>query len=198
MTNQKLLMFAMAGALLPAADAAAEVRGAPFVKEILPHPANDLAPVTGTAPNVRLKRTDEEQPGHENGTVALFADGKSGLYFAASTELPGRNVGDPVRPATKRVQLAKVPFTLTQAPNGQVQVTSDPRKAEFITNNDGNEYRNSNASVAFTADEGNAVCVRYNYQPNNTNDTKMYLQCFNAAGATLLPQTEAFAKTNDD
>lgn len=196
MTTQKLMMFAVAGLLLPAADAAAQ--RAPKTTMIIPHPTADKAPTTGTAPNLRLKRTDEEQPGAENNTVAFFADGKTGLAFVQSTELPGVNAGDPVRGAPRRMQLALVPFSLVQDPtDGSVSVAADAKLGRFVTNNNGNEYRNANAPVAFSTPDGD-VCVRYNYQANNTNDTKNYIQCFGPQGQNLLPQTEAFAKNNDD
>ncbi|HWO21086.1 MAG TPA: hypothetical protein VNO30_20100, partial [Kofleriaceae bacterium] len=76
MNNQKLMMFAVAGLLVPAADAAADIRaGRPVM--VVPHPKADLAPTTGTP--VRLKKTDSEQAGNEDSSFALFADGKTGL-----------------------------------------------------------------------------------------------------------------------
>src|SRR5437868_4868491 len=73
--TKNLLMFAVAGAaLVPAANAAAEIR-APKVAEIIPSPTNDKAPVTGTP--ARLRRTDSEQAGNEDTTYALFAGNKT-------------------------------------------------------------------------------------------------------------------------
>ena len=43
---------------------------------------------------------------------------------------------------------------------------------------------------------GAAICAEYNYQPNN--NTERYMECFNTAGATVLPQTKIYAKTNDN
>jgi MYXO-CTERM domain-containing protein len=42
------------------------------------------------------------------------------------------------------------------------------------------------------------MCVEYNYQPNNTNNTERYAQCFDTAGKTLMAQTRIYAKNNDD
>src|SRR5258705_425554 len=110
MTNQKLLMFAVAGMLAPVANAAADSSlRAPVTTMVIPHPVVDKAPVTGTP--ARLRRTNEEQPGNEMATYAMFADGKSGLYFAMTTELPGVNPADPVRGANHRIQLSLVPFS---------------------------------------------------------------------------------------
>jgi hypothetical protein len=79
MNNQKLLMFAVAGLVAPAADAAAEIHGGKAVT-VIPSPTLDNAPVTGTP--ARLKKTDSEQPGNEHPSFALFGDGKTGIFFA--------------------------------------------------------------------------------------------------------------------
>jgi MYXO-CTERM domain-containing protein len=156
-------------------------------------PEKDLAPIN----NGRLKRTDEEQAGTEMPTAAFFDGYKTGLYFAMRTELPTATPGT-VRPATHRMQLAAIPFQLTQGPMGHVKVTADPVVGTFVTDNDGNEYRNANAPVAFKLKGVDKVCVKYNYQPNNSNDTKAYIQCFNPDASVALAQTEMFAKNNDD
>jgi uncharacterized protein (TIGR03382 family) len=195
MTTKKLMMFAMAGALVPAANAAADIHAGKQV-EMIPRPVNDTAPVTGTP--ARLRRTDSEQAGHEMPKFALFADGKSGLYFAMSTELPPTAPGGTPRAAFHRVQQSLVPFTLVQEADGSVTAKPDLTKSKFVTNNQGDEYRNAHAGTAFAIDGGQAICTQYNYQPANTGDTKLYIQCFNQAGDTVLPQTEAFAKNNDD
>jgi hypothetical protein len=184
MNNQKLMMFAVAGLLIPAANAAADIRAGKTTM-IIPHPVNDLAPITGTP--ARLRKTDSEQT-LENTNMALFADGKTGFYFGQATELNGQ-------PAFHRTQLALVPFSLIQNADGSVEAKADLTKAKFVTNNKGNEYRNAHASVALSIDGGNALCAMYNYQAEGTGDTKRYIQCFNQAGATVLPQTVAFART---
>jgi uncharacterized protein (TIGR03382 family) len=183
----QIAMFAVTG-LLPAA-ASADIR-APKTTKIAASPINDTAPVTNTNPP-RLRRTDEEQAGFEMSKTGMFGDGKSGLYFAMATELNG------VR-ANNKMQLAVIPFHLAQEADGSVAAVVDMTGARFATNNDGNETRNANHPSAFTAFDGNTVCAEYNYQPNNSNDTKRYLQCFDKAGATVLPQTQIYAKNNDD
>ena len=183
----QIAMFAVTG-LLPAA-ASADIR-APKTTKVAVSPINDTAPVTGTTPP-RLRRTDEEQAGFEMSKTGMFGDGKSGLYFAMATELNG------VR-ANNKMQLAVIPFHLAQEADGSVAAVVDMTGARFATNNNGNETRNANHPSAFTAFDGNTVCAEYNYQPNNSNDTKRYLQCFDKAGATVLPQTQIYAKNNDD
>jgi MYXO-CTERM domain-containing protein len=182
-----LAMFAATG-LLPSL-AHADLRSAAITK-VNASSLTDTAPVTETTPP-RLKRTDEEQPGNEMPKAAMFGDGTSGLYFVMSTDLNG------VRP-TRRVQLAMIPFHLVQEADGSISAATDMAGARFVTQNDGNEYRNANHPTAYAAFDGNTICTEYNYQPNGTNDTKRYLQCFDKTGATVLPQTQIYAKDNDD
>jgi MYXO-CTERM domain-containing protein len=188
MTNKLFAMFAVTGLSLPGA-ALADIRDAQITKMIASSETN-LAPVTNTNPP-RLRRTDEAQAGNEMSHFAFFADGKSGLYFSMSTDLNG------VR-APRRMQLAMVPFRLAQEADGSVKAVAEMTGARFVTNNNGNEYRNANHPIAFTAFDGNTICAEYNYQPGNSNDTRRYLQCFDQTGATVLPQTQIYAKNNDD
>jgi len=210
MNNRKLTvaMFAVTG-LLPAAAANAEVR-APQVTKVISSSPTDFAPITqanGTTPS-RLRRTDEEQPGNEMAHLAFFADGIHGLMFSMNTDLV-----DPAAPtvshrANDRIQLALVPFALVKNADGTIAAKADftglgsntdvTGGARFVTNNNGNEYRNANHPIAYAISGGNAICAEYNYQPNNTNNTERYLECFNAQGATILPQTRIYAKNNDD
>ena len=188
--TKNLLMFAVAGAaLVPASNAVAEIR-APKVAEVIPSPTDDKAPVSGNP--ARLRRTDSEQPGNGMTTYALFAGSKTGIYFSMNTELNGVA-------ANRRVQLAAVPFTLEQdIADGSVIAKPNLAAGKFVTNNNGNEYRQAHVPVAFAIDGGNAVCAQYNWQSQGTNDTKLYIQCFDAALKVVMPQTEAFAKNNDD
>jgi uncharacterized protein (TIGR03382 family) len=189
MTNmKKLLMFAAAGLLAPVGAAQAEV-GVAKVTTAFQSPRNDKAPVSGTP--ARLRRTDEEQPGFEMAHFGMFADGKSGLYVTMATEINGQ-------PAPDRIQLGVVPFSLTQNTDGSVQATMDMTKARFATNNNGNEYRNANHPSVLPIMDGKLMAVRYNYQPNNTNNTEAYLQIFDATGKSVLAQTRIMRKNNDD
>jgi len=198
MTNKKLLMFAVAGLLAPAAYegvANAEVHNA-AVTVAVPAPKTDTAPTntvqTADGPVQRLRRTDQEQAGNEMTAFSMFGNGTDGLYFSMTTELNG------VRAANK-MQLSLTKFKLSQdLTTGAVSAVADTATARFATNNNGDETRNANAPTAMTINGGNVVCAKYNYQANNTNDTIRYVQCFDAAGKTLLPQTKAFAKNNDD
>ena len=131
-----------------------------------------------------------------------------GLLFSMNTDLV-----DPAAPTvshkpTDRIQLALVPFALVKNADGSVAAKADftglgtntdtTGGARFVTNNQGNEYRNANHPIAYAIADGNAICAEYNYQPNNTNNTERYMECFNTAGATVMAQTKIYAKNNDD
>ena len=107
--NKKLSIAMLAATGLLPTVSHADIRSAAVTK-MNASSATDLAPVTQTTPP-RLKRTDEEQPGNEMPKAAMFADGKSGLYFVMSTDLAG------VKP-NHRIQLAMIPFHLAQAADG--------------------------------------------------------------------------------
>jgi uncharacterized protein (TIGR03382 family) len=196
MTNKKLLMFALAGAVAPAVSvevASAESTGS-AISVMVPAPVKDLAPVNTAG---RLRRTDQEQPGNEMPAFAFFIDpatGKSttnGLYFSMTTELNGTV-------AQNRMQLSSTPIKLTQdASTGSVYVEANTAAAKFITANNGNERRNANAPTAMALANGTIV-VKYNYQQNGSGDTKTYFQVYNSAGQQILAQTEAIAHNNDD
>jgi MYXO-CTERM domain-containing protein len=194
MTYRKLqvVMFAASGLLTSAAYeglASADV-GAAQVTRLLSPSQDDLAPTTGNPP--RLRRTDEEQPGAEMAHLAFFADGKSGLYFEMrSSDINGQLPND-------REQCAMVPFHLAQNPDGSVAAVADLAGARFITDNRGNEERNCNHPSAYEINGGTAIAVEYNYQPNNGNDTKRYMMVFDKSGKTIMPQTQIYAKNNDD
>ena len=186
MKNLKLMMFAAAGLLAPVA-AQADVARITQAK-MIPSPTTDLAEVTGTP--ARLRRQNERQPGNEDSTFSIAPDGKSGVYYAMTTELNGVRAFD-------RVQLAAVPFTLKQDATGAVVAEPNLAAAKFVTRNDGDEYRTSNVPSAFTV-EG-ASCVAYNWQQEGGNDTKRYIKCVDPVTlAELMPQTLVMAKNNDD
>ncbi len=214
MTTSKLnlAMFSTGLALLPSLADAGNARLPQQTKMIASSPT-DFAPITapGAAPG-RLRRTDEEQPGQEMAHLALFGDGVNGLFFSMSTDLV-----DPAAPTVShkpnnRIQLALVPFALVKNADGAIAAqpnfagvtatgitnTAQTGGARFVTNNNGNEYRNANHPSAYAIADGKAICAEYNYQPNGTNDTKRYMQCFDTAGKTVMAQTQIYAKNNDD
>jgi MYXO-CTERM domain-containing protein len=211
--NKKLFiaMSAAAAGLSMPVVAQAEVRASSKTMIMASSPT-DFAPITAASADKpgRLRRTDENQPGQEMAHVAFFkgANAAKGFYFSMSTDLV-----DPAAPTvshkpTDRIQLALVPIELVQdAATGVVSAkanftglgsnTAATGGARFVTANRGNEYRNANHPTAYAISD-NVMCVEYNYQPNNTNNTERYAQCFDTAGKTLMAQTRIYQKNNDD
>lgn len=195
MTKKTLLMFAAAGLLTPVAAGTATAETT--VTKMIAAPKLDKAPVNNQG---RLRRTNEEQAGNEMSAFFVFQKGANkgkGMYFAMSTELVGTD-GTPV-PAPGRVQLSGTPFTLAQTATGAVTVAPIANGASrFVTNNvNVNDYRSGNHPSAYVLND-NLGCVEYNVQPDNSDDTKRYIQCFKADGTRALNQTLIFAKNNDD
>jgi MYXO-CTERM domain-containing protein len=92
-------------------------------------------------------------------------------------------------------------FTVTRPASGPGMYDT------FITDNDGNEYRNCNRPALMTINGGQNVAFYFNYQPNNTNDTRRYVKVLKWDGtlATLRDsngavtnQVRTEAKNNDD
>ncbi len=215
MTNQKLqvAMYAVIGLGLSATLARAEVGTAQrtTIFDPMDYPTEDLAPTTGggNGTQPRLARGDQEQPGDEMMHLAFFGDNTHGIIFSmrsgdiCGATAPG--IGGQTaltagcfKPQDK-IQLAAVPFHLVQSTaDGSVSAVADMAGASFVTNNRGNERRNANHPIAYPIAEGRYIAVEYNYQPNNTNDTKRYMQVFDQTGKNLMAQTEIYAKDNDD
>jgi hypothetical protein len=193
--NKKFLMLLMAGAALaPTATNTADA--APKGARVMSMASlNDLAPVSGNPP--RLRRTDEEQPNAEMACAIVMKDaaGKTttnGWYVFAAGNINGQ-------PARRRVQGGMIPFTLQQEADGTVFAQSNPAGGMFITDNNGNEYRQFNNATCQQLPGSNIIAVLYNVQLQGTNDTKRYIQTFNGTtGARILDQTVVMAKNNDD
>lgn len=94
-----------------------------------------------------------------------------------------------------------------QLPNHRMQllcssVSIDPTAGptlnamKYVTNNDGNRYRNANHPESVLIDGGKAVAVYYNYAPGNR--ARRYVQVFGPGCTQLAPQTEVMAKNDDD
>jgi MYXO-CTERM domain-containing protein len=132
----------------------------------------------------RDKKGDNYQACAEHATLAQLADGKSIVMFrlASKDQLNGE-------PVTDRANLACTSVTLTET--GPVTNID-----KYVTQNDGNQYRNAHASVAVPIDGGKAVAVFYNYRPNN--NTERYVQVFDGQCNSLSAQTRVMQKNNDD
>ena len=157
---------AVLGLTLPAfMQTAAEAQTwKPTVFKVNDSTADDLARIQ----NGRLRKTDEEQT-NEQAVVKFFGDNKNGLYIEMrSSALNG------AKPA-QEMQGACTPVQLQQGADGNIALAKMPGE-KFISNNNGNENRNFNKPEMMPINGGKNMLVMYNYQPNNSGDTKRYAQ----------------------
>ncbi len=159
---------------------------------------NDLARVNDEG---RLRKTDEEFT-NEMGVVAFFGDNKRGLFVEMRTG--ALSTGEtPIH----RMQAACTPIELTQdVGTGVIGMVRRPGET-FITDNDGNEYRNANKPQLMPINNGKNMLVMFNYQPEGTMDTRRYAKVLDAS-CNQIPITNAngdprkqvliMAKNNDD
>lgn len=204
MTNRKVALVAgtaLSLALGVAGQAQAQTSSYkpgknPVVLRVNGPSENDLARTR----DGRLRKTDEEFT-NEQGVVKFLGDGKQGIYVEMRTGA----LADGTRPE-HRMQGACTPIEMTQASDGKVLLKKKPGE-RFISNNDGNEYRNFNKPELMPINGGKNMLVMFNYQPNGSNDTRRYAKVLDA-NCNLIPITDGngeareqvriMAKNNDD
>ncbi len=206
-----ILAGALAGILLPSLAAAQEARelGAARAFEIgLASATKDQAPTrTGEDGIKRLRKTDEEFT-NEQAAVKFSPDGKRAIYVHMRTS--PINEGTPQESSpVHQMQCALTALETFQDPDGAVNVRRPTAASAdtWLTDNDGNEYRNCNKPEVFVINGGKNVAIEFNYQPAGQNDTKRYMkivdwdgkivQVQNAQGQTQK-QVLVMAKNNDD
>lgn len=213
--NTTILAGALAAVLLPGtADAqqSRELGAARAFEVVLADTTNDLAPTRLYEDGIRrLRKTDEE---FTNEQAAVACSGtKCAFVMMATSRL---NIGTPREQSpVNRMQAALTIMELYQEADGSVALRKDPQSpySMFITDNDGNEYRNANIPSVHLVNGGKQFAVEFNYQPEGTNDTRRYMKVFNWPTATteaaVVPvlknangqtqkQIQVFAKNNDD
>jgi hypothetical protein len=189
-------LAALAGPLVLEDHAHAQT-SAPTVLMVNDADPDDLARVNKEG---RLRKTDEEGT-NEQGVVKFFADGKRALYVEMRTgALPSGE-----RPV-HNVQDACSPLELTQAADGSVSLVKRPGE-RFVTDNDGNEYRNGNKPELMPVNGGKNMLLMFNYQPDGGSDTIRYAKVLDAscnevpvrdASGKAQKQVVIMAKRNDD
>jgi hypothetical protein len=157
-------LAALAVPLLLGGLAYAQASAPPTVLMVHDADPSDLARVNGEG---RLRKTDEAGT-NEMGVVKFFADGKHALYVEMRTgalstgEQPKHNVQD-----------ACSPLELVQAADGSIGMVKSPGE-RFVTDNDGNEYRNGNKPELMPVNGGKNMLLMFNYQPAGGSDTIRY------------------------
>jgi MYXO-CTERM domain-containing protein len=149
--------------------------------------------------NGRLRRTDSAQT-NEQATVAVAGDGVHGLYCHMRS--------GPINGALPphRTQVACSPFQLVAGAGGVVNAEKLPGE-RFVTNNDGDEYRNGHKPSVVACNGGKNFCLMYNYQPDGDGNTKRWMKVLGLNGEDV-PMTDGngnsqsqvliMAKNNDD
>jgi hypothetical protein len=215
--NTTILAGALAATLLPsAADAqqSRELGAARAFEVILASTTTDLAPTRLYDDGIRrLRKTDEEFT-NEQASIKFSPDGKYAAVVAMWTGPLNEGTAREQLPVD-RMQCALTIMETYQEADGSValkRATTSPYSM-FITDNEGNEYRNCNKPQVLLVNKGQQFAVEFNYQPNGTNDTRRYMKIFNWPTATseaaVVPvlknaqgqtqkQIQVFAKNNDD
>jgi hypothetical protein len=196
-------MAVLAGALVAlsplvaATTAQAQDSKQPVVFMVNDADPDDRARVNGEG---RLRKTDEEGT-NEMGVVKFFADGTRALYVEMRTgalstgERPVHNMQD-----------ACTPLELVQAADGSVGIARRPGE-RFVTDNDGNEYRNGNKPELMPINGGKNMLLMFNYQPDGGSDTIRYAKVLDQscnevpvrdASGRARKQVEIMHKEDDD
>lgn len=207
--NTTILAGALVAALLPGVAAAQDLGSARAYEVILASETQDLAPTRTYDDGIRrLRKTDEEFT-NEQATVRFSPDGKYAAVIAMWTGVVNEGTAREATPPN-RMQCAMQMMEMVQDPaTGAVsmQKLSTDAFAKFITNNDGNEYRQCNKPEILTINGGKNFLVEYNYQPEGTNDTRRYAQVYKWDGTKVTTkngqgqvqqQVQVQAKNNDD
>jgi MYXO-CTERM domain-containing protein len=207
--NTTFLAGALVAAMLPGVAAAQDLGSARAYEVILASETQDLAPTRLYEDGIRrLRKTDEEFT-NEQATVRFSPDGKYAAVISMWTGVVNEGTAREASPPN-RMQCAMQMMEMVQDPiSGEVamQKLSTDAFAKFITNNNGNEYRQCNKPEILTINGGKNFLVEYNYQPQGTNDTRRYAQVYKWDGTKVTTkngqgqvqqQVQVQAKNNDD
>jgi MYXO-CTERM domain-containing protein len=154
----------------------------------------------------RLEMQDEEHT-NEQATVRFSKDGTKALYAFMRTN-PIDQGGTLVYPEFQ-VQCSLTALETYQLADGTVSVRR-PAAApydKFVTDNDGNEYRNCHKPELVSINGDQNVALFFNYQDAGSGDTKRWVKIFDWLGNEVTlrdqngqPQEQVvvMAKDNDD
>lgn len=169
-------------ALIVTATTATEARGAPYVDTILIRDGKDAGEVNRDGDG-RDYPDQAVYPGGEQAQMAQLASGDILMFGMGSYRLNG-NLPD----HRNQMFCASVRLDPTAGP----QVTA----LKYVTNNDGDRYRNAHHPRATPIFGGEAVAVTYNYAPDNL--AYAYQLVFGAGCQQLSERTRIVAKDNDN
>jgi MYXO-CTERM domain-containing protein len=191
--NLKLLAGSLALVALPAlasADARRELGAAQGFTIAPASMTTDLAETrTIQTPNgpVEVLRYNDQDMTQEMAVVKVSPDGRRALYVHMRTAPVNEGTAMEANPPNRmQCALTVLDIGLDAATGGftVARPTTGPGMYDrFITDNDGNEYRNCNRPSMTLVNGGQNVAVSYNYQPNN--DSIRYMQIFDWDGQNV-------------
>jgi MYXO-CTERM domain-containing protein len=214
--NFKMLAGAMALVAVPAlasADARRELGRAQGFTIQAASMTTDLAETrTIQTPNgpVEVLEMDDQEQTTEQAILKFSPDGTRALYVrmttapimtAAGEQSPNNNMQCAVSVLDLGLDTTNGGFTVARPTTGTGMYD------RFLTDNDGNEYRNCNRPGLVTINGGALVAFYYNYQPNNSSNTERWVQVLRWDGTAVTirdangnqrTQVSVQQKDNDD
>ena len=181
--TSKFVPFLVAGTMLMAIEAA------PAYADLHDQTVNVLirngenAGLVKRGNDGRDRPADQYYPGAEQIQITQLATGEILMFGMGTYELNGALPNN-------RMQLfcASVAMDPTAGPTLQ--------SMQYITNNNGNRYRNANYPRAMSIFNGEAAYIEYNYAPDNR--ARRYGMVVGAGCQVMEGQTQVQAKNNDD
>lgn len=206
--NTSILAGALAVALAPGL-ASADLGSARAFEVVPANTSTDLARTRTYDDGIkRLRKTDEAHT-NEQADVVFSPDGRLAAYVMMTTATINQGTGQEATPVD-RIQCSLTMLETFQETDGTVAVRKLATRpySMFVTDNDGNEYRNCHKPELMLVNGGKQFALEFNYQANGTNDTKRYMKVFNWDGSVVpvlkngngqtQKQVVVMAKNNDD
>jgi len=207
-TTRKLSVALLVAAGVFGVDLGVSQAQTATVLKVFGSSTKDLAPAaTQTGYASRLRRDQNNQPGHEHAAIAMFGDNVHGIIVDRASNINGVRATDPNDDGNgNAVQGAMAMFKLQADANGVVSAVLDTSYTpQFITSHGSEQYRAFNQPDAYPINNGTAIAVEYNWRKaGGGNRTVRMLQVFNMQGQQILKngnttgEKEIYAKTNDD
>ncbi len=151
------------------------------VRTLLIRNGNDAGPYR--IENGRDRPLQDAYPGGEQSQLAQLASGEILIFGMGSYRLNGALPNN-----RNQMFCASIAMDPTQGPRVQT--------LKYVTNNNGDRYRNAHHPRATAIFGGEAVAVSYNYAENN--HAEVYMLVFGSGCEQLSNRTKIVAKNNDN
>ncbi|MGQ0504837.1 MAG: hypothetical protein ACT4TC_05915, partial [Myxococcaceae bacterium] len=171
---------------------------APTVMMVRKADLTDLAKVNSTTG--RLQKNDQDQT-NEQDVIACGPAAADGSVSCLQCGMRTGALEDGTKPKNN-MQCACTPVKVDGA--GAMSVAG---ASKWVTDNDGDEYRNCNKPTVMAIGDGTKFAFMFNYHPNNGNNGERYVKVLDTTGAQvpvknangqIQKQVQVMAKNNDD